>query len=560
MAEAGGKTSKPMKVAAVQFEPALFRKEENAAALLRLAAEAADGGAGLVVLPEMGTTGYVFRSREEIAPYVEPVPGPTTRIFGRLARERSAALVVGLPEVDPATGAFYNTAVLLGPDGEVGGVYRKTHSFYCDTLWAAEGNLGLPVFEGPWPGPLGLLICMDAGFFETARVQALAGARVIAFPTNWLRTAPSPEWRARAAENGVYLVAADRWGEERGTRFAGGSCVIGPNGEVLAQRDRGDGVVAAEIDLAGAGLGAGAEADRAFVPRWVTRRPALYHALLRHPYLWPGEFNFGKLGTGRFWLGAAEGVDWAGGNTLDRYLDALPRDNGVRLVTLPPVAGEPARLLDALLRAATRRQAYLVAAVGRREAGEELVFAGPEGPLGRYRSPHLGAAIDAGEPGAPTVRPESAAGPAHALASAFPTFDLPFGRVGLLHPLDLLLPEPARILAKEGADVILASGSWPAELDPLAFLWAERAETNYVWLAVATDGAAGVFAEGPRWEPRGTQGVGEKAAGVGPPGVAGETGPEALSRRKERLRRLRPELYLPLAGPGPNRGTAGATS
>lgn len=503
------------KVAAVQFEPHLFRKAENTAALLRLTDEAASAGAEFIVLPEMATTGYCFRSREEIAPYVEPIPGPTTTTFGELARRRGVSLVIGLAEVDPATGAFFNSAALIGPAGEVDGVYRKTHSFYGDILWSAEGNLGLPVFDGPWPGPLGLLVCMDGGFFETARVLALRGARVIAFPTNWLRQAPSPEWRARAAENGVYVVAADRWGDERGISFAGGSCVIGPGGEVLAEKARGDGVVLADIDPASAGR-PGGPGGPGVGPR-VTRRPELYHTLVRHTHLWPESYNFGHLGAGRFWLGALE-VPLP---DAERLAGTLPGEPGRRILVAPPLGPNGAEQTDAVAESASATGTYLAAATG---GSGEVILIGPDGPVGRYRSPHLSGQTGRTHP--------------------FPTFDLPFARVGLLHTLDLLLPEPARILAKEGADIILASGPWPEGLSHLEFLWDERAGTNDLWLAVASGRGSGVFSGGPRGE---RAEVTESGGDI--KGSFGETGPGAFSRRKDRLRRLQPGLYFPLVAP-----------
>jgi predicted amidohydrolase len=554
-----------MRVAAVQFEPVLFRKTENTSALLRLTEEAAiqTGPGGLVVLPEMALTGYVFRSREEIAPYVEPIPGPTTRVLGQLARRRGVSLVVGLAEVAPSTGAFYNSAALIGPGGEVAGVYRKTHTFFADTFWAAEGDLGLPVFRGAWPGPLGLLICMDVGFFEAARVMALGGARVLAVPTNWLRLAPSPEWRARAAENGVYLVVADRWGEERGTRFAGGSCVIGPCGRILAARERGDGVVTAEIDLgrveaeatsvSGAGAGDRLDREPAALGRLVHRRPSLYHTLLLHPYRWPERYCFGDLGSDRFWLGAGpamrEGAGPAMREGASGTVGDLPGDAGKRLIALPP--GRQTSDVPYLLRGAKEAGSYLAVGLGRTAAGssrpwgeEEVLLVGPEGVLGRYRSPHFPFRDDP-SPAAP-----------------FPVYDLPFARVGLLHPLDLLLPEPARILAKQGADIVLVSGLWPDGMEDLEFLWAERAETNDLWLAIATQSGAVVYA---------TDGRSEKAVvagsprGFGEPGPAGlfvQTGAGAPTRRKDRLRRLRPELYSTLVAPvepdHPPAGPAGA--
>lgn len=505
------------------------------------------GPGGLVVLPEMATTGYVFRDREEITPYVEPVPGPTTRLFGRLARERGTSLILGMPEVDPATGAYYNSAVLIGPDGGVAGLYRKTHSFYCDTRWAAEGDLGLPVFRGPWPGPVGLLICMDAGFIEPARVLALRGARVLAFPTNWLRAAPSPEWRARAAENGVYLVAADRWGEERGTRFAGGSCIIGPRGQILARRDRGDGVVAAEAPLS-ASVGPTAEegllgesvaetktiGSRSGGPGFgglVRRRPELYHDLLRHSHLWPARLAHPGLGEGRFRVSAGEPAAAGKG----------PGDGAERPAGEGQVAVLPPRPLRDLLDRAARSGAYLAAAVGPRE---EVVLAGPAGLVGRYVSPHR---LPAGRVAATDEAAPSGPAREDGETKPFRVFDLPFARVGLLHSLDLLIPEAARILAKLGADVVLVSGSWPEDLDDLRFLWSERAQPNDIVLAVATDRGGGVF--------RG----GEEPAALGPgEELTVETGPWTYTRRKDVLRRLRPDLYLPLVAPGPA-PAAGAT-
>ncbi|HLN61702.1 MAG TPA: nitrilase-related carbon-nitrogen hydrolase, partial [Symbiobacteriaceae bacterium] len=127
-------------VAAVQFEPRFADKEHNVASLLALTEQAARAGARLVVLPEMATTGYCFRSRAEVAPLVELVPtGPTVAQFAALAARLGIHVVVGMPECEPATGAYYNTAVLVGPKGYIG-KYRKTHSFIDETRWAREGN------------------------------------------------------------------------------------------------------------------------------------------------------------------------------------------------------------------------------------------------------------------------------------------------------------------------------------------------------------------------------------------------------------------------------------
>lgn len=179
------------RVAAIQFEPLLGAKVANVARLLTLVEAAAQGGARLIVLPEMATTGCCWHDREEIRPHVEPIPGPTTDAFAALARCYDSYIVIGMPEVEPRTGAFYNSAALVGPDGLVG-VYRKTHTFAGDLKWARDGDRGLPIWNTPL-GRIGVLICMDAGYFEPARLLALADADVLCFPTNWLgEKAPGP--------------------------------------------------------------------------------------------------------------------------------------------------------------------------------------------------------------------------------------------------------------------------------------------------------------------------------------------------------------------------------
>ncbi|MGH2549815.1 MAG: nitrilase-related carbon-nitrogen hydrolase, partial [Thermomicrobiales bacterium] len=118
-------------VAALQYNPTLFAQEENISALEALTIEAARAGAKLIVHPEMGTTGYCWQNREEIAPHVETIPGPTTDRFATIAREHDCWIVVGLAEVVPDTRVYYNSVALVGPDG-VAGVYRKTHSYIAE--------------------------------------------------------------------------------------------------------------------------------------------------------------------------------------------------------------------------------------------------------------------------------------------------------------------------------------------------------------------------------------------------------------------------------------------
>src|SRR5437660_7143115 len=102
------------RAAGVQYDPTLHRKQKNEAAQLKLTVEAARNGAKLIVLPEMNQVGYCFTSREEISPYVEPVPGLTTERYSEVARRHDAHVVVGLAEVDPETTNYYSSQALGG--------------------------------------------------------------------------------------------------------------------------------------------------------------------------------------------------------------------------------------------------------------------------------------------------------------------------------------------------------------------------------------------------------------------------------------------------------------
>lgn len=506
-------------VAAIQFEPEFAAKERNLRQLAVLVRDAARAGARLAVLPEMGTTGYCFRSRAEVAPLVEPVPGPTTAFFGQLAQEYGLYIAVGLPEVDPRTGAYYNTAALLGPDGQLAGKYRKTHSFVDETRWARDGDLGIPVFDTAL-GRLALLVCMDLDYFETARVAAVLGADAILFLTNWLGHHRS--WYARAAENYLPVIAANRYGEERGTRFSGNSAVIGPEGENLGLLSTGDGVVTAPLDLAAHRLRRGRLLAQ--------RRPDLYHDLLVHRYLWDPAEGQGLPAGGRPVVAAAQfrpGPDPAQNaarmEQLARWVDRESRDRSGRpvdAVVFPEGAAMPA---PAALAAVARDLGCCLCWGAPRGAMGAAVLVTPAGPAAWSDRLH--------------PQPGEQPGAAHAL------MELPWGRVGLLPASDLDFPESARILAKQGADLLLAPGA--ASGRERLGLWLDRAETNDTALAVCSAGGGSLLWPGDKGR------VELPATGEGTGFMQPDLAPAGRLRRKEMLRRLQPYWYLPLVRSGP---------
>lgn len=224
------------RIACIQFEPKIGRREENVVATLRLVEEAATRGATVCVLPELCNSGYVFETREEAFELAEEIPqGPTTRAWAEVARAHGVILVAGIAE--RVGRHLYNSAVLVRPDGQVS-TYRKMHLWHREKLVFEPGNLGFPVFSTPL-GCIGVAICYDMWFPEAARILALRGADLICVPTNWVPMPGQPREErpmavylcmATAHVNAVFVAAADRTGVERGQRFLGNSVVVGPSG------------------------------------------------------------------------------------------------------------------------------------------------------------------------------------------------------------------------------------------------------------------------------------------------------------------------------------------
>lgn len=223
------------RVAAVQFDPRIGDTSGNLAFVESEMSRLANEGVQLAVFPECALSGYIYESADEALAIAETIPGPATDRLSQVASRHGIYAVVGLLErVGDRT---FNAAVLVGPDG-VDAVYRKTHTLCLGVdRFATPGDIPYRVHELPF-GRIGILICYDLRFPEPARVLALEGAQILCLPTNWPFTSTAhPELftRTRAAENVVFVVAADRIGEERGARFLGRSQIVGPDGTVLAE-------------------------------------------------------------------------------------------------------------------------------------------------------------------------------------------------------------------------------------------------------------------------------------------------------------------------------------
>ena len=225
--------------------------EANFASALRHIREAARLGANIVCLPELFRTQY-FCQREDLRLFdlAEPIPGPSTEKLSAVARETGVAIVASLFE-RRAPGLYHNTAVTLGADGRIAGIYRKMHipddPLYYEKYYFAPGDLGFQAVDTAF-GRIGALVCWDQWYPEGARLTALEGAETLFYPTaiGWhpaekaeFGAAQYDAWktiqRAHAIANGVYVAAVNRVGLEQGE-------VKLPNGEILGNRVAGPGL------------------------------------------------------------------------------------------------------------------------------------------------------------------------------------------------------------------------------------------------------------------------------------------------------------------------------
>ena len=213
-------------------------------------------GAELVVLQELHNGLYFCQTENtECFDMAEPVPGPSTELFGKLAKELGVVIVLSLFE-RRAPGLYHNTAVVLEKDGSIAGKYRKMHipddPAYYEKFYFTPGDLGFEPINTS-VGRLGVLVCWDQWYPEAARLMALRGADMLIYPTaiGWESSDTAAEkqrqlgaWvtvqRGHAVANGIPVVTVNRVGHEadpsgqtNGIQFWGNSFVAGPQGELL---------------------------------------------------------------------------------------------------------------------------------------------------------------------------------------------------------------------------------------------------------------------------------------------------------------------------------------
>lgn len=193
--------------------------------------------ADLIVLPELVTSGYVFNHKSELESVAEPLSsGKSFSFFNQLSAKLDASVVYGFPE--KANGKIYNTSVLINPNGRYH-IYRKTHLFYKEKLFFSPGDTGINVFAAKNGVKIGMMICFDWQFPETARTLALKGAQIICHPSNLVLPWCQHSMVTRSLENRVFSITANRTGietnGETSMEFTGQSQILSTRGEVLVR-------------------------------------------------------------------------------------------------------------------------------------------------------------------------------------------------------------------------------------------------------------------------------------------------------------------------------------
>lgn len=465
----------PIKVAAVDFIPAWGDLDGNIRRLVQAAEAAAAQGVRYAVFPETAISGYDFADPAQLAPYVDTIPGRATAALQPLLKRTGMYLSVGIAEKDLKTGLFYNSAVLMGPEGIIG-TYRKNGLNGQDVQLFAPGNAGVNVFDTPI-GRIALIICYDDTYWQYDRLAALRGAQIIGWHSVSDRVMPgTPPAQAKSnhstvasvqhmsALNGVWVIGATRSGIERNPingselYYNGGSSIWSPQGQKLVQAP----VVPPETLPPGLnGIFATtitpSEADAVREARLARRRPSLYNPLLA---LRRAPVDSTATHTRRSVTLAA--AQWPLGPS--RLSTSQPRAQ--ELLVLPELSALPTGLsAEQIAHRAERRggvfetqlaaqakagKGYLVGSYPERDGSRvfhTVVLAGPAGTvLGRYRATHLTTAEQAwATPGdAPVV------------------IQTPLGRLALATVGDLEVSELIGLYQTLRADVLAAPAGAPS--------------------------------------------------------------------------------------------------
>ena len=478
-------------MAAVHYSPILGDVTANRKQIVELTEKAANNGAQIVVHTEMATSGYSYFSRHEIAAVAETIPGKTTQAISAIAKKHEIYVVVGMPEYAPDIHSYFNSAVLIGPDGEVLGTYRKRNNLL-EASYNAVVYRDVPVFDTPF-GRLAIVICADMFYPHFSRAAAVAGAQLLLAPANVGIT--TDFMRVRTFENGFAMIVANRYGtgesgadreyfsqdtftislpfpyEFTNTRTA----IMDATGDVLAE------VSGSTTQIA--------YAELPVVPKPgfpVVRRPLMY-SLIAHDTLEP--YVRSQLGLPQAGTFVAAAIDPGPGPSptdaailaiKNAYETGMADGDQIRLAVLPEayLASVEATTISRFTQLSRLYgMDILISAVVDRVPVSVLVT--PNDGTFSYRRTH---------------RRRGSTIPPSSLSDEFWVVDRDYARVAIAHGADILAPETTLVLAKMGVDVVAVSANDDSPV--LNALWPVRTG-DYVHIIVSNkQGQEGIFLGG----------------------------------------------------------------
>jgi len=239
---------------------------------LQMAERAAKQGAQIICTQELFRSQYFCQAEDhENFKLAEPIPGPSTAAFQKIAKKHGVVIIVSLFE-KRASGVYHNTAAVIDADGKLLGIYRKMHipddPLYYEKFYFTPGDLGFKAWQTKF-GKVGVLVCWDQWYPEGARLTAMQGAEILFYPTaiGWHPKEKAEHgskqhgaWeliqRSHAVANGCYVAVPNRVGVETpiggdGIEFWGQSFVAGTSGEILAKASHNkDEILIVPVDLA----------------------------------------------------------------------------------------------------------------------------------------------------------------------------------------------------------------------------------------------------------------------------------------------------------------------
>lgn len=490
---------KSVKIAIAQIFIKVDQEKENLEKILKCIDQASNQGANIIAFPECSNNGYVYQDVDHAFANATPIPGSFTAELGRKAKEKQIYVVIGLSERGKYP-EVYNSAILINGQGEIIGKYQKNYLATVDKIWFQPSKTGFPVFPTEW-GNIGIFICADGRMFENARCLSLAGADILFDVTNWFHPNQALiNTPARAIENGVWIVAANKVGYECSeeeswmTQCIGTSFIMGPQGEIISQAS-GDkeeiiyGVIyPQEARQKNSGRRNNIFKDRrpeTYEPLTQPMENLPVSSLVKEPIL-PEHFCI---------QGTAIQTSYANAHMPEKMEKILSRVERAsfffsNLVVLPEMfnrgremqknaarndLGEtiPGPTTDTFSRVAKKFGNYIVGTILEREDGKlfnTAFLVGPAGYVGKYRKMHL------------WEEEKSFLTPGNL---GYPVFKINFGHLGIMIGYDGFFPEVARILTLHGADLIAWPALWDWEVYPSIFCPVRSAD-NRIFILAAT--------------------------------------------------------------------------